>query len=428
MKKMNVLVFPCGSEIGLEIYESVAYSTHFKLYGASSVDDHGMYVYENYIPGLPQVGDNGFIDSINRIIKENNIDFIFPAHDSVVLRLSESAEKGELGCTVVTSVYDTCLIARSKKMTYDKLGTIIDVPKLYDNSKITDDMFPVFMKPDVGQGSKGVHIAENIDDVDFYFKKDPTLLTMEYLPGPEYTIDCFTDYKGKLRYVSGRVRQRISNGISVSAATVEDDRFGQIAEQINNALKFNGVWFFQVKENTEGNLVLLEIAPRIAGTMGHDRVRGVNLALLSLFNAAEIDVDIYLEGRVVFTDRALKALYKHDVKYEHVYIDFDDLILMNGHVSPRIIAFLYQCINRQAAVHLLTKHTLDIHETLVKYRLGQLFDTVTKIEPEDNKYKYITHKDAIFIDDSFAERKEVYEKCGIPTFDMHSIDLLIEKL
>ena len=43
--KNNILVFPCGSEIGLEINNALKWSTHIELFGASSVDDHGKYVY-----------------------------------------------------------------------------------------------------------------------------------------------------------------------------------------------------------------------------------------------------------------------------------------------------------------------------------------------------------------------------------------------
>jgi hypothetical protein len=52
MSKKKILVFPCGSEIGLEIYRAMRYSTHFTLAGASSVDDHGKFVYEEYYGGL----------------------------------------------------------------------------------------------------------------------------------------------------------------------------------------------------------------------------------------------------------------------------------------------------------------------------------------------------------------------------------------
>lgn len=51
--KRNILVFPCGSEIGLNIYSPVRYSTYFHLIGASSVEDHGMFIYDDYIGNLP---------------------------------------------------------------------------------------------------------------------------------------------------------------------------------------------------------------------------------------------------------------------------------------------------------------------------------------------------------------------------------------
>jgi hypothetical protein len=57
-----------------------------------------------------------------------------------------------------------------------------------------------------------------------------------------------------------------------------------LANKINKKLHFRGVWFFQVKENINGDLSLLEIAPRVAGTMALSRLKGVNLPLMSLFD------------------------------------------------------------------------------------------------------------------------------------------------
>lgn len=50
---LNILVFPCGSEIALELHRSLKFSRHITLFGANSVDDHGKFVFENYIGGLP---------------------------------------------------------------------------------------------------------------------------------------------------------------------------------------------------------------------------------------------------------------------------------------------------------------------------------------------------------------------------------------
>ena len=149
MKK--VLVFPCGSEIGLEINRSLADSTHFELYGASSVDDHGLYVYRNYVGGLPNISDDDCIDRINDVIDRYGIDFLFPAHDSAVLSFARNAEK--LHAVVVTSPLETCEICRSKLKTYARLSGVVPVPAVYE--KGADLTFPLFAKPDVGQGSRG---------------------------------------------------------------------------------------------------------------------------------------------------------------------------------------------------------------------------------------------------------------------------------
>lgn len=77
MKRYNVLVFPCGSEIALDIYSSVKYSTYFNLIGASSVDDHGKFVFEDYISDIPFVTDEAFIPALKKIVKERNIDAIY---------------------------------------------------------------------------------------------------------------------------------------------------------------------------------------------------------------------------------------------------------------------------------------------------------------------------------------------------------------
>src|SRR5581483_1153568 len=116
--KQSVLVVPCGSEIGLELYRSLSYSTHFKVIGGSSVDDHGKFVYENYIGGLPFVDDPNFIKILNEVIDANDIQFVYPAHDSVVLKLAQAKAKGLLHCAVITAPIETCEIARSKLRTY----------------------------------------------------------------------------------------------------------------------------------------------------------------------------------------------------------------------------------------------------------------------------------------------------------------------
>ncbi|HUA13562.1 MAG TPA: ATP-grasp domain-containing protein [Candidatus Sulfotelmatobacter sp.] len=426
--KTNVLVFPCGTEIGLEIYRSLGHSTHVNLVGASSADDHGKFVYPNYSGDLPYVEEDNFTQNINELVKKHSIDLIFPAHDSVLLKLAQERERNNLACELIASPETTCEICRSKKKTYQALEGVVPVPKVYDNADLVQESdYPVFLKPDIGQGSKGTVKADSIEDIKFYTKKDPTLLILEHLPGKEYTIDCFTDRNGKLLFSEGRERLRISGGISVNSKVIKDDRFKTLAQAINDKLKLRGVWFFQLKENASSELILMEIGPRVAGTMGLARARGVNLPLLSVFDFLSQDVLIAENSYDVVIDRALENLYKHNINYAHVYLDFDDLVIYEGKVNPAVMAFVYQCVNKKVKVHLLTKHRDDLNETLSKYKLTGVFDELIWISADKEKHTYIKEKQAIFIDDSFSERKEVQKNCGIPVFDCHMIEALMEE-
>lgn len=422
----NVLVFPCGSEIGLELHKSLNVSTHFTLIGGSSVPDHGQYVYTNYVGDIPSVDDPDFLTRLNIIIREQQIDYIFPAHDSVVLKLAQARAAGKLACEVITSSVETCEVSRSKLASYERFETILLVPTIHKADSLGDNDFPVFLKPDVGQGSKGTYKATTKQDVEFYTAKDPSLLVLEYLPGKEYTIDCFTNKDGKLLFCEGRERSRVSNGISVNSSSVADDRFRELAEKINSELTFRGVWFFQVKERASGELVLMEIAPRVAGTMGLVRGKGVNLALLSLFDAEGIEISIIENSYQLTIDRALQNSYKHDISYDHVYIDFDDLVIVNDRVNPQVMAFVYQCHNNKKQVHLLTRHANELSDTIKQYRLEGVFDELIWVKDGSDKSDYVTQAPAIFIDDSYAERAQVQAKLGIPTFDGHMIETLME--
>jgi DNA modification methylase len=61
---------------------------------------------------------------------------------------------------------------------------------------------------------------------------------------------------------------------------------------------------------------------------------------------------------------------------------------------------------------------------MAKYKLSELFDEIIHIEKHDQKWRYIAHKDSIFIDDSFAERKQIKNNLNIAVFSVDMISML----
>lgn len=425
VKPKKILIFPSGTEIAFEMHNALKYSKFVELYGANSISDHTEFLFKRCITNLPFEYEVNFLQKLNDVIDDWEIDYIYPARDSSCLFLTQNSDK--LHAELVTSPLETVEICRSKAKTYDYFKGEPFIPRYYHTSESVRD-YPVFIKPAVGQGSEGAQRIDNKADLENALRSGTEYTICEYLPGDEYTVDCFTDRHRVLRVCHARKRERIRTGIAVRSSLIPTDgEITRIAEVINRKLTFNGAWFFQVKKNINGEYRLMEISPRIPGTMGVSRNLGINFPLLTLFNMWGYDIDIIDNKLEITLDRAFVSRYKTNVSYKKVYMDFDDTLYLGEKVNIQMIVFLYQCSNKGIPVVLLTKHTKDIKSSLHRFKISEaLFDEVIQIDPSENKLKYIDEADAIFIDDSFAERKNIKDKIGIPVFDLDMIESLID--
>lgn len=424
MKIRNVLVFPAGTEIGLEIFQALKSSKELRVYGAGqNVPNHARFVYPEYHE-LPSIHEAGWLEALNGVCTKLEIDYIFPAYDDVLVALIRAADK--IPAALITSPLQTCEITRSKTATYRALVGKVRVPRVYASTDRID-RYPVLVKPDRGQGSQGVHMVAAADELDHALREVRDPLICEYLPGEEFTVDCFSDRERGVLFAGARSRRRIRNGISVNTVTVQLPEAAQIAAIIGQTLELRGAWFFQLKRASDGELTLLEVAPRIAGAMAAHRVKGVNFPLLSIFEHERIDIRLLLNPGEVELDRALSNRYRYSVFFSTAYIDLDDTLIFRGQVDLQVIKFIYQCINQGKRVKLITRHREDLAVTLRKHRLENLFDDIIHITAGASKSSLITGRDAIFIDDSFAERIDVAKSCGIPTFDASMLEVLTER-
>lgn len=428
MEQINIMVFPCGSEIGLELHRSLKDIRFITLFGASSVDDHGMWVYKNYIGGIPFITAENFIEEFNKCIDDNHIDYIFPALDNVIAFLSK--HRSELHAELLTCSDDAVQVCRSKTKTYERLAGCDFLPGIYKSADEVES-YPVIIKPAESQGAQGFMILENEDALRYELSvRDEEQVICEYLPGEEYTIDCFTDRNGKVRYVSSRNRNRIKNGISVNSTLQEpEQRIFDIAEIINSKMEFRGVWFFQLKRNAKGEYKLLECATRVAGTMCVERGAGVNLALLTVFDALGYDLDFPTQLNSVTVDRALCNVFKLDIEYDDVYIDFDDTLIVHDRVNFNTLRFIYQCIEQGKKVTLLTRHETDIIADLKAKRLApEMFDEIICIPRSERKIDHVNPSaKSLFIDDSFAERKAMNEAFGTIALGVDAVEALLDE-
>jgi len=423
-KKIKILVFPCGKENGIEILNSLKYAVNIEVFGGSSVRDHGAFIYEKYIGNIPFIQEPEFVPALNKIIEFYGIDIIIPTHDTVSLFFAEN--RGKINAKIVAPDEQTARICREKDRTYKLFSDLDFVPKVYANvDSVPKSDLPVFLKPKVGEGGKNTCKCDSLEDVRNVLKKngDQFLLT-EFLPGEELTVDCFTDRARKLRFIGPRFRNRVNMGISFNSTRCPvTEEIALIANTINSRMNFRGVWYFQVKKDKNNKLKLLEVSCRTSGTMVFYRMLGINFALLSIYDAFDYDIEILFNDIEIELDRCLKNRFRLTLEFDTVYIDFDDVIIINNKINDLAMQFIYQMLNRGKKIILITKHEVNLSDSLVKYRISPgLFDSIIHLNLSEEKYECINCKNSIFIDNSFRERQKVHEKLGIPVFDVDAIE------
>lgn len=421
MTKINVLIFPAGEINSIELHDALSTCVNIELYGASSIDRHGEYVFKNYISGLPMICESDFIEKFNKILSEKRIDVVFPTHDSIAEFFAENEEK--INAKIVCADKTTAEICRDKQKTFELFKNEVFCPQIYSDFK----NLPVFIKPKKGQGTVGAKLIQTNNDI----PKDINLndyVICEYLPNKEYSVDCLTDKNGKLKAVLPRSRKRLMAGVCVAGQNEElTQEINNIAESINKKLKFKGLWYFQIKKDINGVFKLLEISTRCAGTMCLSRAQGINLPLLSVYVTMGYDVDAFKNPYNVIIDRTLISRYKINYEYDTVYFDFDDTLIINNQVHLPSISFLYQCKNQNKKIVLLTRHENDLYKTMEKFAISKdLFSKIIHLNFNDKKTKYINPEKAIFIDNAYQERKLVHDEFNIPVFDVEGIEVLAD--
>lgn len=421
MTKKRVLIFPAGSEIGLEIFESLRFSRHFEVLGATSVKDHSQFVFKNLFQ-VPYFQEENFKAALIELIEKEQVDYLFPAMDSVLLYLKEIEES--LDAKVVASPLESLKIANDKKCTYKHFLGKIPIPKTFTTQSTLE--FPLFLKPKVGYGSRNSAKINNQTELSYWTSIVPDYILSEYLPGEEFTVDCFTSSQRVLQYSHARSRFRIRMGISVgssSATSHVQEETKQLASIINEKLSIRGGWFFQVKRSKAGQLTLLEIGLRMAGSSGLNRIRGVNLPLLTLFDLEGLAVELIPVQEVVTIDRAFSIKTNLDFQFDQLYIDLDDCLILEGELNPEAIQLIVHCLNKQKKVILLTKHRGDLTNILERFRIRNIFDRIIHLEADEIKADFIESR-SLFVDDSYAERKLLQVRNDVLAFGVESIPLI----
>lgn len=449
----HALVFPCASGVGQEVFYALKHHKDVVLWGANSGEHDrnpgGFLWRDRYLGNAPPMSDvAACLAWLRGIVARHSINAIYPAYDDAQVWLK--AHESELGgALVITSSLESAVLCRSKSATYAALAGVIRCPAVFKGATndgmptVPDAAFPVFIKPDRGEGSKGCHTAHSRSDLEALWTADSVVT--ELLPGEEFTVDCLTGADRKLLFAGPRRRSMTRAGISILTECVADPgEFGAMAQAINAAVPFVGAWFFQVKRALDSELALLEVAPRISGAMAAHRALGVNFPALSLYIHMGKPVTVLQPSLAgvscckVYANHFMVPAFEGGLSLAALYVDMDDTLLApltksagcenkppaTLDANPDVMSILYQARAVGLPVHLITRHAGDVRKTLALASVCEtLFTSICHLSKGESKGACIRERPAALLDDSFRERADA-GAAGVHEFDVDALDLL----
>ena len=278
-----------------------------------------------------------YLQAMYEIAKKEQAQAILPLTTRELMPLSYIWETGfaemfsEINCKVIISGHGAIKTANDKYRLLRKAhDNMIPCPEYYlaESIGLFCDLveilgYPenkVIIKPNVSNGMRGLRILtdESWDAMRFKREKPdgteislenivtilsngifPKMMVMEYLSGPEYTVDVFRGANGTIAIP--RLRERIRSGITFDCKI--DLRYDLIeySKCLSVLLNLKYCHGYQFKLDEDGNPKLLECNPRIQGTMAASIGAGFNMIYASVMEALGKPADI---SSVKLTDGA----------------------------------------------------------------------------------------------------------------------------
>jgi len=275
-----------------------------QAYGFALVDDFAT---------VPAGDDQEYVPALRDVAQRENADVILPLTTAELQPLAANREAFD--ATVMVSPTEALAVANDKAALYEFLETEEFASAPAYRRVRSEDAFveavealgypeqPVCFKPPVASGMRGFRVLEErTDRLTRLFEEKPEtavttlpeirpvlagadsfpeLVVMEYLPGEEYSVDVLAmgDDVGP---VVPRSRERTRAGITFRGTVERNEDLIAEASAISRRLGLEYNVNIQFRYDAEGTPKVIEINPRVAGTIVMCVGAGANLPKLGV--------------------------------------------------------------------------------------------------------------------------------------------------
>ena len=220
---------------------------------------------------------NDYVKSLSKLIEKYEIGNFIPVHSDFIENLLYNKQCFGNSLSYL-GAHDEYLKLHKKDQLLALASSLgVNIPKIYNS--IEEAVCPFVAKPSDLSSSKGVKYAFTQNDKERLLKsKLDNYIFQEYVKGSGCGLSVYASYGSILKqYGHKRLAEYpVSGGSSVYRTIFYDTRMNEAAERILGAVRWTGFAMFEFKHTSDNRIVLLEVNPRIWGSINQGLQQGVN--------------------------------------------------------------------------------------------------------------------------------------------------------
>lgn len=270
---------------------------------------------------VPRMTDEGYLDVIFDICKNEKISGVLSLIDPELSLLSDNVEKfAEVGTKVIGSSYELCERSLDK---FEMYKWLVDngykCAKSYMNKEEffadLDDgtaKFPVFVKPARGSASISISKVTDRETIDLLFAHEDGLMIQEYLDGQEIGADVYIDMiSGEVVSIFTKKKLKMRAGETDKAVSFKDEKLFDLIKEFVNQAGYRGQIDIDIFD-INGDYYISEVNPRFGGGYPHAYESGSDHMSLIVNNldgkVNECVIGMYKENTYMMKFNELKVI------------------------------------------------------------------------------------------------------------------------
>ena len=265
---MNVLITSASRKVGLvKAFKSALAHNGGKVIAVDvNPLSPALYFADDYVI-VPFSKNPEFMKTILDICVDFNIQLLIPTRDEELLLFAQNNEQfSEIGTQIMVSDPETIEICQNKELFVDFCKkNNFKIPKTYENiNDLSEREFPLFIKPKKGKGGIQTFKANSKEELNLILNLVEDPIIQEFIDAPEYTIDLFADFSGKVISAVPRERITVWGGESLVTRTFKNQFIMKEAIRLAENLNLLGHNTIQCFFNNN-EIIFIEVNPRFGG-------------------------------------------------------------------------------------------------------------------------------------------------------------------